>query len=179
MYWMRVTLSGHTSAGRVLWDRHIAEVVGAELEREWPLLFHSMLSSKNNLRNVPSIDILRVMWQWYYHYYTPFSRQILCSSCPKELWKHCHCHILCPPVKMFQNMIKMKLKKQKEVYRASTISPQDTTGQRHIWIQIKTIFEIVQIIYAMRRLLIILQNLLNTRKKIILLKWAGRPWDVH
>ena len=62
-------------------------------------------------------------------------------------------------------------KKQKEVYyRASTISPQDTTGQRHIWIQIKTIFEIVQIIYAMRRLLIILQNLLNTRKKIILLK---------
>ena len=85
MYWMRVTLSGHASAGRVLWDRHIA----AELEREWPLLFHSMLSSKNNLRNVPSIDILRVMWQWwYYHYYTPFSRQILCSSCPKELWKH-------------------------------------------------------------------------------------------
>ena len=109
MYWMRVTLSGHASAGRVLWDRHIA----AELEREWPLLFHSMLSSKNNLRNVPSIDILRVMWQWYYHYYTPFSRQILCSSCPKELWKHCHCHILCPPVKMFQNMIKMKLKKTK------------------------------------------------------------------
>ena len=25
----------------------------------------------------------------------------------------CHCHILCPPVKMFQNMIKMKLKKTK------------------------------------------------------------------